>query len=117
MIRKVFLHGCRIYKGPFMQRIAVIGSGISGLAAAVRLASSQTSHQVCLFEAGSHFGGHAHTVDMCLDGIHPNDEGHRVLAEAALRRANLAPDTPAGMAARENAQARETAIPSVTRAS
>lgn len=54
---------------------------------------------------------------MCLDGIHPNDEGHRVLAEAALRRANLAPDTPAGMAARENAQARETAIPSVTRAS
>lgn len=53
-----------------MQRIAVIGSGISGLAAAVRLASSQTSHRVCLFEAGSHFGGHAHTVDLCLDGIH-----------------------------------------------
>lgn len=52
-----------------MPRIAVIGSGISGLAAAFRLASSQTSHSVCLLEAGSHFGGHANTVKLCLDDV------------------------------------------------
>ena len=62
-----------------MQRIAVIGSGISGLAAAARLASAQPSHQVCLLEAGSHFGGHANTVDLSLDGItHGVDTGFLV---------------------------------------
>ena len=30
-----------------MPRIAVIGSGISGLAAAFRLTTAQTSHEVC----------------------------------------------------------------------
>lgn len=47
-------------------RIAVIGSGIAGLAAAHRLAPFA---QVSLFEAGRHFGGHAHTVDVTLEGI------------------------------------------------
>lgn len=49
-----------------MHRVAVIGSGIAGLAAAWRL---RTDAHVTLFEAGSHFGGHAHTVDLCLNGI------------------------------------------------
>ncbi len=40
-------------------RIAVVGSGISGNLAARLLA---TANQVDLFEAGSHPGGHAHTV-------------------------------------------------------
>lgn len=40
-------------------RIAVVGSGISGNLAARLLA---TENQVDLFEAGSHPGGHAHTV-------------------------------------------------------
>ncbi|MEJ5027921.1 NAD(P)/FAD-dependent oxidoreductase [Comamonas sp. MYb69] len=62
-----------------MQRIAVIGSGISGLAAAAHLARSQTSHRVCLLEGGSHFGGHANTVDLSLDGItHGVDTGFLV---------------------------------------
>jgi predicted NAD/FAD-binding protein len=62
-----------------MQRIAVIGSGISGLAAATHLARSQASHRVSLLEAGSHFGGHANTVDLSLNGItHGVDTGFLV---------------------------------------
>ena len=52
-----------------MHRIAVIGSGISGLAAARRLAGTPGQHGVTLLEAGSHFGGHANTVDMTLGGV------------------------------------------------
>ena len=48
-----------------MKRIAVVGSGISGLVAAHELAHDA---QVTLFEAGSHFGGHTHTVDITLPG-------------------------------------------------
>lgn len=49
-----------------MKRIAVIGSGISGLGAAHQLVSAPGGHRVTLFEAGSYFGGHAHTVDVTL---------------------------------------------------
>ncbi len=42
-------------------RIAVIGSGISGLSAAWTLAKS---HEVTIFEADSRPGGHANTVDV-----------------------------------------------------
>lgn len=42
-------------------RVAVIGSGISGMVAAYRLSGE---HEVTLFEAGSHIGGHTHTVDV-----------------------------------------------------
>ena len=48
-----------------MRRVAVIGSGISGLASAHALAGEA---QVTLFEAGDYFGGHTHTVDITLDG-------------------------------------------------
>lgn len=62
-----------------MHRIAVIGSGIAGLAAAWRLATSSGERHVTLFEAGSRFGGHAHTVDLCLDGVsHGVDTGFLV---------------------------------------
>ena len=44
-------------------RVAIVGSGISGLAAAHAL---QSHAQVSLFEAGSWFGGHTHTVDVTL---------------------------------------------------
>lgn len=44
-------------------KVAVVGSGISGLAAAHRL---RDQARVTLFEAGHYFGGHAHTVDVHL---------------------------------------------------
>ena len=47
------------------QRIAVIGGGISGLAAARYLSAR---HQVTLFEAADRLGGHTATVDVSLDG-------------------------------------------------
>ncbi|MDR7269733.1 putative NAD/FAD-binding protein [Pelomonas saccharophila] len=62
-----------------MHRIAVIGSGIAGLAAAHRLALAPGDHRVTLFEAGPHFGGHAHTVDLELEGVtHGVDTGFLV---------------------------------------
>ena len=48
------------------RRVAVVGSGISGLAAAWHLADHA---DVVLFEVDSHFGGHAHTVDLTLEGV------------------------------------------------
>ena len=49
------------------QRVAIVGSGISGLAAAHAL-HGQAS--VTLFEAADYFGGHTHTVDVTLPGAH-----------------------------------------------
>lgn len=67
-----------------MKRIAVIGSGIAGLAAARGL----TPHaQVTLFEAADRFGGHAHTVDVSLGGrAHGVDVGFSVFDESAAPR-------------------------------
>ncbi len=62
-----------------LRRVAVIGSGISGLAVAHSLAEKA---QVTLFEAGAYFGGHTHTVDVTLDGeTHGVDTGFLVLNE------------------------------------
>lgn len=52
-----------------MHRIAVIGSGIAGLAAASHLAAAPSGPAVTLLEAGGHFGGHANTVDLTLGGV------------------------------------------------
>lgn len=52
-------------------KVAVIGSGIAGLAAAHRL---RTAARVTLLEAGEHFGGHTHTVDLTL----PTPDGRLV---------------------------------------
>jgi len=60
--------------------IAVVGSGISGLAAA-RLLSR--GHAVSLFEAAPRLGGHANTLDVVLDGVgHPVDTGFLVYNRA-----------------------------------
>ena len=57
-------------------RIAVIGSGISGLAAAWLLGRH---HSVTLFEANTYLGGHSHTVDVTLGQVsHPVDTGFLV---------------------------------------
>jgi predicted NAD/FAD-binding protein len=52
-------------------RVAIVGSGISGLAVAHGL---KEHAQVTLFEAGSYFGGHTHTVDVTL----PDTQGQMV---------------------------------------
>jgi len=49
-------------------RVAIVGSGISGLGAAHAL---QGLADITLFEAGDYFGGHTHTVDVTL----PNARG------------------------------------------
>jgi uncharacterized protein len=51
--------------GNHRQRIAVVGSGIAGHTAAWALSKV---HDVTLYEADNRFGGHAHTVDVDLDG-------------------------------------------------
>ena len=46
-----------------LPKVAIVGSGISGLAAAHALKGQA---RVTLFEAGDYFGGHTHTVDVTL---------------------------------------------------
>ena len=57
---------------PSAQRIAIIGGGISGLAAAYALSPR---HSVTLFEAAPRLGGHARTVMAGLRGDQPVDTG------------------------------------------
>ena len=64
-------------------KIAIIGSGISGLAVAHKLSGKA---DLTLFEAGDYFGGHTHTVDMTLPGpqgpvTHGVDTGFLVFNE------------------------------------
>ena len=58
-----------------VMKVAVIGAGISGLAAAHRLRGQA---RVTLFEAGSYFGGHTHTVDVSLPDVHGQTVTHGV---------------------------------------
>jgi uncharacterized protein len=61
------------------RRVAVVGSGISGLAVAQALAKEA---QVTLFEGDCWFGGHAHTVDVRLEGLEQGvDTGFLVFNE------------------------------------
>ncbi|NDP48148.1 MAG: FAD-dependent oxidoreductase, partial [Sulfuriferula multivorans] len=79
-------------------RIAVVGSGISGLSAAWLLSQR---HQVTLFEAENRLGGHTHTVDLKLDGkTFPVDTGflvfnHRTYPELTRLFATLGVETVA----------------------
>ena len=50
-----------------LPKVAIVGSGISGLAAAHTLKSQA---DITLFEAGDYFGGHTHTVDVTLPTPH-----------------------------------------------
>lgn len=55
------------------QRIAVIGSGISGLCSAYLLSRE---HEVTLYEANNYLGGHTNTEDVALNGrVYPVNTG------------------------------------------
>ena len=69
-------------------KVAIVGSGIAGLAAAHSLANHA---DITLFEAGSWFGGHTHTVDVTLptpQGLvtHGVDTGFLVFNERTYPR-------------------------------
>ena len=67
-----------------MRRIAVVGSGISGLTVARGLSPQA---RVTLFEAADYFGGHTHTVDVTLGGTtHGVDTGFLVFNERTYPR-------------------------------
>ena len=60
-------------------RIAIIGTGISGMTAAYLL---QQAHDVTVFEANDYIGGHTHTVDVTTQGkTHAVDTGFIVFNE------------------------------------
>lgn len=64
-------------------RVAIVGSGISGLAVAHELRGRA---DIVLFEAAGYFGGHTHTVDLTLPGpggplTHGVDTGFLVFNE------------------------------------
>ncbi len=63
--------------------IAVIGSGIAGLAAAWQLQrrvhAGSKRPRIVLYEANDYAGGHTHTIDVAVDGVrHPVDTGFLV---------------------------------------
>ena len=61
-------------------RIAIVGTGVSGLVAAHAL---HGDHDVTIYEADGRVGGHAHTVDVEVGGItHAVDTGFIVYNEA-----------------------------------
>ena len=60
-------------------RIAIIGSGISGLTAAYLL---HKGHEIVVYEQNDYVGGHAHTVDARIEGTsYPVDTGFIVFNE------------------------------------
>jgi predicted NAD/FAD-binding protein len=66
-----------VYKSNY--RVAVIGSGISGLTAAYQL---RDYAHVTLYEANDYIGGHTNTIDISLEGIEfPVDTGFLVFNE------------------------------------
>ena len=49
-----------------MSRVAIVGAGVAGLVAAREL--DRAGHEITLYDAGSHAGGHAHTVAVDIPG-------------------------------------------------
>ena len=63
------------------QRIAVVGTGISGLVSAHLL---YPDHDITIFEANDYVGGHTNTLEVELEGqVYPVDTGFIVFTEAA----------------------------------
>ncbi len=53
--------------GPAPKRVAVVGSGVAGLSAALRLQQLDPALHVTLYERHAVLGGHANTVDVTLN--------------------------------------------------
>jgi predicted NAD/FAD-binding protein len=67
--------------GSGRKRIAVVGAGVAGLAAAAEL--DRVGHEVHVFEAGGYPGGHTNTIDVATGaGTVPVDTGFIVYNEA-----------------------------------
>lgn len=67
------------------KRIAIVGSGVSGLGALYAL--KDTGHEVHLFEADDRLGGHTNTVDFNHNGKKiPVDTGFIVMNTATYRQ-------------------------------
>ena len=58
-------HAPDLFTDPVLPKIAIVGSGITGLSAAWAL---KNHAHVTVFEADSRAGGHAHTVDVTVGG-------------------------------------------------
>ena len=72
-------------RDPTRKRIAVVGSGVSGIGAVWALSTS-TEHEVHLFEADEVLGGHTNTVPWKYDGHETNvDTGFIVYNNATYR--------------------------------
>tara|TARA_B100001765_G_scaffold188588_1_gene134464 strand:+ start:66 stop:500 length:435 start_codon:yes stop_codon:yes gene_type:complete len=60
-----------------MKKIAVIGSGISGISAAYYL--NKLKYDVAIYESNDYFGGHTNTQELEIDGVKsPVDTGFLV---------------------------------------
>ena len=60
-----------------MKKIAVIGTGISGISAAYYL--NKLNYDVAVYESNDYFGGHTNTIDVEVDGLRiPVDTGFLV---------------------------------------
>ena len=58
---------------PARQKIAIVGSGVSGLVTAYLL---HPDHDITLFEANDYIGGHTHTTEVEQEGrIYSVDTG------------------------------------------
>lgn len=69
------------------KRVAVVGSGVAGLACAWAL-NEHSDHDVVLFEANDYVGGHTHTVNFNHgDRTTPVDSGFIVSKRNVLQRA------------------------------
>ena len=72
--------GARVERGARVVRIAIVGTGVSGLVAAHQL---HPHHDLTVFEADARVGGHANTVDVEIDGVtHGVDTGFIVYNDA-----------------------------------
>jgi predicted NAD/FAD-binding protein len=73
------------------KKVAIVGSGCSGLAALWALKS--TKHEVHLFENADRLGGHTNTVQFKCNGQTTNVDSGFIVLNSATYRPYLKPST------------------------